>query len=133
MEYLYAALTNHHSGISCARSLRGNVLGFIGALTIAVGLAFTSARAADPVITKIEKFGNNWVTIHFDTEANREYVLQYTDTLSCTTNSASCTSNGVPQDWKKLFTWKRSPFPNHFIISDRMTNRFRFYRLKVTP
>ncbi len=74
----------------------------------------------------IEKFLTNQVLLHFDTEPNRTYVLQYTDSLTLT-------STGVVARWSNLFTAPSFPFPNHYVIVDAGTAPQRFYRLTATP
>lgn len=81
----------------------------------------TTSRAADPRINLVERFGTNLITIHFDTEANRTYVLQYRIGVSST-------------NWIDHTEIVPSPFPNHYILVDSITNSsVRFYRLRVTP
>lgn len=80
--------------------------------------------AAPPKIDYIEPFLTTQVLIHFDTEANRTYELQYTETLV----------NGVPGGtWTNLFTAPNIPFDNHYIIVDTRLRPLRFYRLRVSP
>jgi hypothetical protein len=72
----------------------------------------------------IELFENDRVLIHFDTEANRSYQLQYTETLT----------NGVPAgNWTNLFVAPSTPFPGHYVIVDTRLRPQRFYRLRVLP
>jgi hypothetical protein len=78
-----------------------------------------------PTIWLIELFATNQVLLHFDTDASRTYVLQYTDKPG-TNGFASST-------WSNLYTAPLLPFPYHYIVPDWATNRMRFYRLKVTP
>jgi len=88
--------------------------------------AFASARAGTPEIYLIERFLTNQILLHFDTEPNRTYVLQYTD-------SFTLTSTGVVAHWSNLFTAPSFPFPNHYVIVDTGTAPQRFYRLSATP
>ena len=111
---------------------------FIRSAAFAVVLLVTAAArlaAAEPNIYLIERLSSNKVTIHFNTDANRTYSLQYLDSLSCPTNGgAGCNSYNVPgSSWSNLWVAPRLPFPDHYIITDYRTNRMRFYRLKVTP
>jgi hypothetical protein len=93
----------------------------------------TFAFPAEPRIDRIELFGTNAVTLHFNTEANKTYSLQFVDSLSCGTNLPFCGSIGVPADsWSNLFVAPNFPFSNHYVIVDTRTNAHRFYRLKVT-
>ena len=85
----------------------------------------TPARAAEPRIDYIEPFLSTQVLIHFDTDPNRVYELQYTDNL---------TTNGVVGgSWTNLFVAPSTPFPNHYIVVDTRLRPQRFYRLRVTP
>ena len=93
----------------------------------------TFAFPAEPRIERIELFGTNAVTLHFNTEANKTYSLQFVDSLSCGTNLPFCEITGVPADsWSNLFVAPNFPFSNHYVIVDTRTNAHRFYRLKVT-
>jgi hypothetical protein len=93
----------------------------------------TFAFPAEPRIDRIELFGTNAVTLHFNTEANKTYSLQFINSLSCATTLPFCGSNGVPVDsWSNLFVAPNLPFSNHYVIVDTRTNAHRFYRLKVT-
>lgn len=80
---------------------------------------FGAAQATEPKINFIELFGTNKVLIHFDTEANHTYVLQYSSSLTAT-------------NWSNMFTGFNYPFNNHYIIPDDRTTSYRFYRLRVT-
>ena len=81
-------------------------------------------QAGQPKIDLIEAFQTNQVLIHFDTEANRTYELQYTETLT----------NGVPSGkWTNLFVAPNIPFPNHYVVLDTGLRPQRFYRLRVLP
>lgn len=85
------------------------------------------AWAAEPHIDHVELLGTNLVTIHFDTDANRTYALQYLDHLPAGTNGAS---SGA---WSNLTVIPATPFNNHYVLVDNRTNQHRFYRLSVTP
>ena len=91
--------------------------------TICAWLPFALAVIAGEVrIDHIELFGSNYVTIHFDTEANRIYELQYV--------------NGFPTNgstWSNLYVAPSLPFPNHYVVVDDRNSDVRFYRLRVTP
>jgi len=72
----------------------------------------------------IELFQNDRVLIHFDTEPNRTYELQFTETVT----------NGVPGgSWTNLFVAPNIPFANHYVIVDTRLRPHRFYRLRVFP
>jgi hypothetical protein len=89
-------------------------------------LAGRVTLAGPPEIYLIERFLTNQILLHFDTEPNRTYVLQYTD-------SFTLTSTGVVAHWSNLFTAPSFPFPNHYVIVDSGTAPQRFYRLYATP
>ena len=93
------------------------------ALALAAG---GRARAGPSEIYLIERFLTNQILLHFDTEPNRTYVLQYSDSLTLT-------STGVVARWSNLFTAPAYPFPNHYVIVDSGTAPQRFYRLSATP
>jgi len=94
-----------------------------GALVILTfGWAVSGMASEPPRIDHIELFQANEVTVHFDTEANRTYELQF--------QNPAGTANAP---WTNLFVAPRIPFPNHYIVVDTRTNRARIYRLKVTP
>ena len=79
------------------------------------------ARSEQPRIEYIEPFLTNRVLIHFDTEASRTYILQYTSSLNATSR------------WSNMFTGFAFPFPNHYIVVDTNAVPRRFYRLSVKP
>src|SRR5882762_7388331 len=97
----------------------GVVLLFLGASVLGSSL---SVRSGEPKIDLIERFQTNYVLIHFDTEANLTYELQYTETLT----------NGVPGGtWTNLFV-VNTDYPNHYVVVDAGTRPQRFNRLHVT-
>lgn len=99
-----------------------------GWLLPAVALAITNAfvLATPPSIDHIELYPRD-IAIHFYTDANRKYELQYTDRPADLTNHAANSS------WTNLYVADSLPIPMHYVINDSRTNRNRFYRLKVTP
>lgn len=100
------------------RLAAGTLLFLVG--SVALALTF-QARCEQPRIEYIEPFLTNRVLIHFDTEANRTYILQYTSSLNVTSR------------WSNMFTGFAFPFPNHYIIVDTNAVPRRFYRLSVKP
>jgi hypothetical protein len=110
------------------RTAPGAVVGF--ALLALLGV-LACAKSAQPRIDLINLTnGNKAVEIHWGTEANRTYTLQG----SCGTNTLNCYSNGVaPGNWVVLRTISPSPYTNHVVYHDGLTNRTRFYRLTATP
>ena len=88
----------------------------------------TSGLPADHRIHHIE-IDNRYVNIHFDTLANRTYVLQYRSSVSFT-NAPGTPTTG----WSNLFVVPAQPFQNHHVFSDvRTNNQQRYYRLRITP
>ena len=63
---------------------------------------------------------NNSIQLHFDVEANRAYLLQYSSNLFRT-------------NWSNLYTAYSFPFPLQYHIPDSRTNQARFYRLYPAP
>jgi hypothetical protein len=107
-------------------------------IVLAAALLGFSGMAAEPAIYKIELFSTNQVLLHFDTDRNRKYELQYIDRLTFTTNAISAkqrllSSDALPAGWSNVFVVPPIPFPNHYIVVDFRTNAHRFYRLRVTP
>jgi hypothetical protein len=108
----------------------------IGVVCFATGflllaLSGNTALAAEPRIDRIELFGTNQVTIHFDTEANLTYTLQYLDLLPAGTSDGNA---AVPiTKWTTLTVMPSIPFFNHYIIVDTRTSSFRVYRLLISP
>lgn len=98
-----------------------------GGLWLMMLSAGALAWAAEPHIDYVELLGTNLVTIHFDTDANRTYTLQYLDHLTTGTNT---TPSGT---WSNLTVIPATPFNNHYVMVDNRTNQYRFYRLSVTP
>jgi hypothetical protein len=88
-------------------------------------VGFYEMSAATPVISLIQAFSTNQVLIHFDTDANRTYTVQFTDSLT--------TNGGAQVVWSNLYTTPYLPFPDHYIVPDTRTTPQRFYRLQVTP
>ena len=89
--------------------------------------------AADPRVDHLELLGKDQVTVHFYTDANLSYTLQYTDLFSSMTNSATSTGNSLQSGgWSNLYSAPLLPFSNHFVIVDTRTKKCRIYRLKVT-
>lgn len=87
--------------------------------------AILNLPAAVPRIDYIEIYLQTNVLIHFDTEANRTYTLQYTETLP-----GAGTAGG---NWTNLYVAPSIPFSNHYIIVDTALRPRRFYRLMASP
>jgi hypothetical protein len=88
-------------------------------------LILVTALSSTPEISLIEPYLSDRVLIHFDTDANRTYTLQYTDRLG--------TNGGSASTWSNLYKAPKTVDPNHYIVVDWRTNKARFYRLMVTP
>ena len=94
---------------------------FICAIALFAGIG---VKANPPEIYLIERFLTNQILLHFDTEGDRTYYLQYTDSLTLT-------STGIVARWSNLLTVPA--FPNHWVIVDSGTATQRFYRLSPIP
>lgn len=81
-----------------------------------------------PTFYLIERFLKDQVLVHFDTEENRTYELQYADA-----DAVGGMSGWAALKWNSLFVAESLPFPNHYIVVDSATNRVRFYRIVATP
>jgi hypothetical protein len=83
-------------------------------------------RAVQPKIDHIERInsgGLNGILIHFGTEANFSYAVQYTTNLG---------GGDVPSGpWSNLYVTPNLTFANHYVIYDpgAATDKQRFYRL----
>lgn len=103
------------------RSKRATARWFVlGCLWIATGLK--GGSSSGPKIEFIELFQSNSVLIHFDTEPNATYSLEYNDSV-----------NAGGQPWSLLYVAPSLPFGNHYIIPDTRAKPRRFYRLRMTP
>jgi hypothetical protein len=126
------------TAVKSCRPSRGRLAPAFIAVVFGTALLGDLALAADPRIDRIELLNTQLVTIHFNTDANKSYELQFLDSLSCRTsvvgtNRIVCNTNGAPIGlWSNLFVAPDSPFPSHYVISDTRTNQQRFYRLRVT-
>jgi hypothetical protein len=89
-------------------------------VALIVAVTPSNLHSTQPIISYIERYSAGGVLIHFDTDPDRTYLLQYTDSLSRT-------------NWSNLYTGHSYPFSEHYVILDQPTNSVRFYRLKVTP
>ena len=107
-------LTNSSRKISRFVSVRAFVVCSV------VLLALVPSRGAAPRINYIDRWDTNKVRIHFDTEPNRTYILQYANSLAAT-------------NWSNLYTALSFPISSHYIIVDTRSTPTRIYRLKVTP
>ena len=111
-----------HQCMSLTRELSRNAVAVFAGITTLLFAAL--AGATQPIITLIEPFRTNQVIIHFNTEANLTYTLQYTE---------SVVLNGQPDSiWWDLYVAPKLPFATHYIIVDTRIRPRRFYRLKVT-
>ena len=87
---------------------------------VALIMFLEPAQSGEPRISSITAT-NNVIQIHFDTEVNRTYLLQYS-------------SNLLSTNWSNLYTAYSYPFPvPPYHIPDSRTNPARFYRLRATP
>ena len=89
-----------------------------GALTLAIFVE--TAPATDPHIEMIKRAGTNWITIHFNTEANRTYTLQYSSRL----NYGS---------WSNIYTAPADADSNRYTVLVPASSGSGFFRLAVRP
>ena len=123
--------------VSCMpfRRLRRSVAAVFGGMAVFC----LAARAEVPHIDLIERYGKHDLLLHFATDANRAYELQYTFKLVGTNVTGVNSNNPAAGGWTNLYTVPRYPFPNHYVVPDfnvipgTMTNPARYYRLRVTP
>jgi hypothetical protein len=91
------------------------------------GLALLGNASWPPRIELIQPIlfnGTNAVFIHFDTEADYYYDLEYTETIT----------NGVPGgNWTRFNKqpYPKLPWVNHYVEVDLRTSQQRFYRLRA--
>src|SRR3989442_772075 len=105
-----------------AAGVRAEAAG-MGCLILMLLSADVIAWSAEPRVDHIERLGTNQVTIHFDTDANRTYILQYLDDWVAGTN-------GMPSGtWSNLAVIPATPFNNHYVLPDYATSSFPSYRL----
>jgi len=110
--------------------LRRSIVVLLGGVA---GVFCLAGRAEVPHIEKIERYGKHELLLHFATEANRAYEVQYTFKLVRTNISGINSNNPAAGGWTNLYTVPSYPFPNHFIIVDTITNAARYYRMRVRP
>ena len=98
-------------------------LALLGVWTL---MADPASPLIGPRIDRIELLDPDLVTVHFDTEADRGYDLEFMD--------VKIQSGADPKiSWKLLFSVPAIPFANHYVIADARVPGARIYRLKVTP
>ena len=111
---------NHGLGFVC------RVLLVASAMTVAA-----STDAADR-IDYISTTGRTSVVIHYTTRANRMYILQAINHLSCTPNTVGCSAQGYPTNWSNIHTGFALPFTVQYHILDDRSPPRQFYRLRVS-
>ncbi|MBN9693911.1 MAG: hypothetical protein J0M24_27020 [Verrucomicrobia bacterium] len=94
---------------------------FPRALGIGLGVSLVGLNGfcQSPRIDFIEPFLVDQVLIHFDTEAEVVYELQYADSVGLDGEA----------NWTALFTAPPLPFANHYVIVDSRMADQRYYRL----
>ena len=90
-----------------------------------------SANAADR-IDYISLTGRTSVVIHYTTRANRMYILQSINHLTCTPNTVGCNAQGYPTNWSNIHTGFALPFSVQYHILDDRAPARQFYRLRVS-
>jgi len=128
---------NAHLSIASIAKRAAALAGECRRAAMAAGLAIlpalASSAAEPPRIDLIEWYPRypDEVSIHFETQANRAYTLQYLDRIATNAILTNTTTWGT---WSNLYIVDRVPFPQHFVIVDTTTNsRHRFYRLRASP
>jgi len=92
------------------------------------------AQAEEPKIYLIELFSTNQVLLHFNTDANRTYTVQFLDLdWSNPKPVAPASRKSSPAKWTNLTVVPAIPFANHYIIVDTRTTHARIYRLVAEP
>lgn len=95
------------------------------ALALALAGACAVVATEKPTFYLIEPYVLGGFLLHFDTQADRRYDLQYSTNL--------LSGPGAPR-WTSLYVVDAVPFDNHYIILDPETNNaVRCYRFVVTP
>lgn len=90
---------------------------------MSLGVLLASA-GGPPQFYLIEPFIKKAVLVHFDTEANRRYELQFS------TNALT----SPPGTWTNLYVVPAIPFADHFVFYHELTNGpVGFFRLTATP
>ncbi|HTI72609.1 MAG TPA: hypothetical protein VMF06_21720 [Candidatus Limnocylindria bacterium] len=85
---------------------------------------FTLQAGGPPQFFLIEPYLKEGVLVHFDTEANRRYELQF-----CTN-----VTSAHPPVWKPIYSVEDFPFDGHYIVFHSFTNgAVGFFRLVATP
>ena len=100
--------------------------GAIASVVVGMIVFWRAGRAEQPTIAYIDRT-NNVVRIHVETPATN---VSYKYVLQCTGTNAN---GAVLTNWSNMNTAYIYPFAYHWIFYDGLTNRSRFYRLKVTP
>ncbi len=110
----------HDSECRAARRIRW-ITGFWGGACVTLAL---QAAGGPPTFYLIEPFLKRAVLVHFDTEPNRRYDLEFS------TNALSA----PPGTWRSVYTVDALPFDDHFIVYHETTNGpVGFFRLVATP
>ena len=95
-----------------------------GASALVVTAMGVQAAGGPPTFFLIEPFLKRAVLVHFDTEANRRYDLEFS------TNAFT----SPPGTWRSVYTVDPLPFEDHFIVYHETTNGpVGAFRLVATP
>ncbi len=95
------------------------------ALAFALVGAFAAVAMETPTFYLIEPYVLGGFLLHFDTQADRRYDLQY---------STNLLSDPKSPRWTTFYVVDAVPFDNHYVILDPETNNLvRCYRFVVTP
>lgn len=71
-----------------------------------------------------DRISQTQLVLHFDTEPQRSYTVQFKQQQADGSFSTS---------WTNFYFVASQPFFNHWAVLDYMTNRARIYRLQVSP
>src|SRR3989442_1168897 len=83
---------------------------------VSLFILIANTLGTEPSIHYIKRLGTNQVIIHFYTDANRSYAVEYLNSLSCRTNNMKCNPSGVPMtNWLTLTNFTVLPVPFEYI------------------
>jgi len=117
----FMSVERDHYSTRISSRKRARLIGFALAFVVLSGSAATVPKFN---WIQLPAFLPGTVLLHFDTDPNRTYEIQYVDYAP--TNGAN---------WSILGTIPAQPSPNHYVWSDFLVpgRTQRFYRLAATP
>jgi hypothetical protein len=115
---------SHPQATAGQRLARRSRRWLVGASAVVGTVLGVQAAGGPPTFFLIEPFLKRAVLVHFDTEANRRYDLEFS------TNALS----SPPGTWRSIYTVDPLPFDDHFIVYHETTNGpVGAFRLVATP